>query len=98
MVPAGDRTFVVGAAHAPDRDVAAVAALGGVRLGYLGVPGSRAKLAQLPGHPCLEAPMGLPIGSHTPEEIAVSVAARLVGVRSDHAPACTPAKSPQAGE
>ena len=29
----------------------------------------------------LRAPMGLPIGSHTAEEIAVSIAAEMVAVR-----------------
>lgn len=82
VVPAGDRTCVVIAAHAPERDAAAVSALGGVRLGYLGVLGSRAKLAHLPEQSWLEVPMGLAIGSHTPAEIAVSVAARLVGLRA----------------
>ena len=48
--------------------------------------GSRAKLAQLLAgrgkRPAwLHAPMGVPIGSHTPAEIAVSVAAELVAVR-----------------
>lgn len=85
VVPPGDRTFVVVAAHAPDRDAAAVAALAGVRLGYLGVLGTPAKLAGLPARaaaPAVEVPAGVPVGSHTPEEIAVSVAARLVAVRA----------------
>jgi xanthine dehydrogenase accessory factor len=35
-----------------------------------------------PAPPFLHAPMGLPIFSHSPEEIAVSVAAEMVGVRN----------------
>lgn len=85
VVSPGDQTFVVVATHAPDRDVAAVAALAGVPLGCLGVLGSRRKLAllgDLSALACLDAPAGVPIGSHTPEEIAVSVAAKLVARRS----------------
>lgn len=82
VVPPGDRTYVVVATHSPDRDAAVVAALTGIRLGYLGVLGSRAKLAHLPDLATIDAPMGVPIGSHTPEEIAVSVAARLIAQRS----------------
>ncbi len=64
-------------------DDAAVAALAGTPLGYLDVLGTPSKLAHLPGRPELEVPTGMPIGSHTPDEIAVSVAARLVAVRSE---------------
>lgn len=84
VVSAGERTFVVIATHAPDRDAAAVAALAQVSVGYLGVLGSRAKLAHLPDLTRLVAPAGLPIGSHTPEEIAVSIAAQLVAIRAGH--------------
>lgn len=85
VVPPGERTFVTIATHSPDRDAAALAALAGVQLGYLGVLGSRAKLAHLPDTARVHAPMGLGIGSHTPQEIAVSVAAELVAVRSAQA-------------
>ena len=35
----------------------------------------------------LHAPIGLPIGAETPEEIAVSIAAEMIGVRNAAAPA-----------
>ena len=86
VVPAGERTLVTITTHAPDRDAVAFDALRELPLGYLGLLGSRAKIVRLlggrPQQPHLHAPMGLPIGSHTPEEIAVSVAAELVAVRS----------------
>lgn len=83
VVEPGERTFVVVATHAPERDVAAVRALAGVRVGYLGVVGTRRKLASLGAvAPDAEVPAGLPIGSHTPEEVALSIAARLVQLRS----------------
>ena len=52
--------------------------------------GSRSKVRLLldncPAPPFLHAPMGLPIHSHSPEEIAVSVAAEMVGVRNARIP------------
>ena len=39
-------------------------------------------LVNYPAPPFLHAPMGVPIFSHSPEEIAVSVAAEMVGVRN----------------
>lgn len=83
VVPAGDRTYVVIATPDPERDVAAATALAGVALGYVGMLGSRAKVHRLRGLPGLEAPAGIRIGSHTAEEIAVSVAARLVARRHE---------------
>lgn len=86
VVPPGERTFVAIVTAAVESDAAALDALWDIPLGYLGVMGSRAKLAQLLAgrgkRPAwLHAPMGVPIGSHTPAEIAVSVAAELVAVR-----------------
>jgi xanthine dehydrogenase accessory factor len=92
-IASGERTFVAIATHASDRDAAAVAALAGLTLGYLGILGSRAKIAHLPDPPeLLVAPMGMAIGSHTPEEIAVSIAAQLIAAR-----ACTVQVTPVRG-
>lgn len=82
VVPPGATTLVVVATHDPDRDAAAVAALEGVRVGYLGLVGKRARIAHLPHHAEVEVPAGLPMGGHSPAEVAVSVAARLVAVRA----------------
>ena len=82
----GDRELVVIATHAPERDAVALAALAGTEVGYLGLLGSPAKVAALlPGPtrpPWLSAPAGLRIGSRTPAEIAVSIAAELVALRA----------------
>jgi xanthine dehydrogenase accessory factor len=62
-------------------------------LAYLGVLGSKAKIRQMfaamkkDGIPesvleRIRAPVGISIGSHTPEEIAVSIAAEIVAVRN----------------
>ena len=34
----------------------------------------------------IRTPIGIPIGSHTPEEIAVSIVAEMIAVRNDSAP------------
>lgn len=53
---------------------------------YLGVMGSRKRIAHLfeglPRPPFVHAPVGLAIGGEGPEEIAVSIAAELIAVRS----------------
>lgn len=71
--------------HGHQRDAAALAAVRELPLGYLGLLGSHHKIQMLtgslpmPSH--FHAPMGLPIGSQTPEEIAISIAAQLIALR-----------------
>ncbi len=85
LLPDGDRVFVAIMTHSHERDAAALHALAGRPFGYLGLLGSRHKLKQLLAGTVqpdfLRAPMGLPIGSHTAEEIAVSIAAEMVAIR-----------------
>ena len=77
--------------HAHDREV--LEGLLDKDLAYLGLMGSKAKVRQMfssmveHGTPELllkrvTAPIGIAIGSHTPEEIAISVAAEIIGVRN----------------
>jgi xanthine dehydrogenase accessory factor len=65
-------------------------------LKYFGVLGSRAKMAQLmknlkgEGHSKekldrIRTPIGLPINSQTPEEIAISIAAEIISVKNAEA-------------
>ena len=72
--------------HSHERDAVALAALEPLELGYLGLLGSRAKVRRIVGDrempAWFHAPMGVPIGSATPAEIAVSIAAEMVAVRS----------------
>ena len=86
VIPEGDAVFAAIMTHSHERDRVALRALAGKRLGYLGVLGSRSKVRLLlencPAPPFLHSPMGVPIHSHSPEEIAVSVAAEMVGVRN----------------
>jgi xanthine/CO dehydrogenase XdhC/CoxF family maturation factor len=75
-------TSVVAMTHNLERDVRLLQEMAGVPLGYLGVIGSRARVAliraRLPVAMDLHAPAGLDIGSETPEEIALAVAAEII--------------------
>ena len=83
--------MIVTRGHRHDLD--ALQALAPRELRYLGLIGSRAKVARLydqllmDGRVTLErlshvhAPIGLDIGAVTPQEIAVSIAAELIAIR-----------------
>ena len=84
--------FVVVVTRGHTHDFQAMQALAGRELRYLGMIGSRAKVARIAGALAQEgvpaewvarihAPIGLRIGAVTPEEIAVSIVAELVAVR-----------------
>jgi xanthine dehydrogenase accessory factor len=75
--------------HTHDETVLRV--LEGKELRYLGLLGSEAKVRQMfdrmaadgvsPGFlESISAPIGVSIGSHTPEEIAVSIAAEIIRI------------------
>ncbi len=82
--------FVMTHCHALDQKV--LAQLLGRELAYVGMLGSRTKVARvldslrqsgmLQGLERVHVPAGLPVGSHTPAEIAVSIAAEVVRVRN----------------
>ena len=89
-LPASSYVVVVTRGHTHDFD--ALRALAARELRYLGLIGSRAKVARVfdalaaEGMPveCLErvhAPIGLDIGAVTPAEIAISILAELIAVR-----------------
>jgi xanthine dehydrogenase accessory factor len=84
--------FVVVVTRGHQHDLDAMRALAARDLRYLGLIGSRAKVARIydalaaEGMPieCLErvhAPIGLDIGAVTPAEIAISILAELIAVR-----------------
>ncbi len=89
-VPPGPRRFVVVMTVGYRTDAVALRRLLGQQYAYLGVMGSATKVAELrrvlaaEGFDLgeLRGPIGVPIGSRTPEEIAVSVAAELIAVRN----------------
>jgi xanthine dehydrogenase accessory factor len=89
LPPAG---FVVIVTRGHAHDLAAMRAIAGRDLRYVGMIGSRAKVARImdtlaaEGVPpdwlkAVRAPIGLRIGAVTPEEIAVSIVAELIAVR-----------------
>jgi xanthine dehydrogenase accessory factor len=92
-VPEGERSWVVVMTFGHHHDREVVERLLGRRFRYLGLMGSLAKVRKMfadmsrdgadPDHLArVRAPIGVPIGSHTPEEIAISVAAELVALRN----------------
>lgn len=81
---------VVVMTHKLDTDIAYLKALGDAPVSYLGAIGSRARVATLReatglAPPRLRAPAGLDVGSETPEEIALSIAAEIVAVAAGRA-------------
>jgi xanthine dehydrogenase accessory factor len=92
-VAEGERSWVVIMTFGHDHDRLVLERLLGRQFAYLGLMGSQAKVRQMfaamvaDGRSQAEleavrAPVGVPIGSHTPEEIAISVAAEIVAVRN----------------
>jgi xanthine dehydrogenase accessory factor len=89
-VPAGAYVAILTRCHRTDLVVVKHAV--GRRASYVGLIGSRRKIAVVAERARkdgvadealaeLRAPIGLPIGAETPEEIAVSIAAEIVAVR-----------------
>jgi len=92
-VPEGERSWVLVMTYGHSHDREVVERLLSHDVRYLGLMGSAAKIkklfADMRAHGCdadalarVRAPIGVSIGSHTPEEIAVSVAAELIGIRN----------------
>ena len=89
-IPEGMDVFVFIMTHNHHGDELVLSKLAGKRLAYLGVLGSQHKVAELKNRLAqqlpfeqlqrLHAPMGLQIGSHTPVEIAISIAAELIQI------------------
>ncbi|MBT3190966.1 MAG: hypothetical protein HN341_00265 [Verrucomicrobia bacterium] len=92
-VPSGDRSYACIMTFGHRDDEAVLSHLVGKRLRYLGMMGSLSKIEQIKAKLLAQgvagvdldrvhAPIGLPIGSNTPEEIAISIAAEIVAVRN----------------
>ncbi|MGQ0701341.1 MAG: XdhC family protein [Panacagrimonas sp.] len=82
------RTFAVVMTHNLERDIEYVHALRTAPLAYLGAIGARRRAASMfeatgLRAPQLRAPAGLDIGSETPEEIALAIAAEMLAVAND---------------
>ena len=90
IIPEGDQVFVFIMTHSHKTDEQVVEQLADKRLRYLGVLGSKNKIEQLKINLAprlsvaslqrIRGPIGLPINSHTPAEIAVSIAAELIQI------------------
>lgn len=95
LIPGGPNQYVVIMTLGYRTDDLALRALLGKKLRYCGMLGSQAKIDNLLAdyRHCginqelllrLHAPVGIPINSQTPEEIAVSIAAELIKVKNEH--------------
>jgi xanthine dehydrogenase accessory factor len=103
-VPEGQRSWVVIMTYGHIHDRRVLSALLGRPYAYLGVLGSRAKIhsmfadmmaagASPDALSRVRAPVGLSIGSHTPEEIAVSIAGEIIAFRNGKEVPCPPSRS-----
>ncbi len=92
-IPDGKDTYVVIATHRHSADECVLRQLVRRRLRYLGMMGSKAKVREIMDRlradgfaeqelQRVHAPIGLPIGSHTPAEIAISITAEIIKVRN----------------
>jgi xanthine dehydrogenase accessory factor len=84
-LPLDEHSSVVVMTHNLDHDVAYLHALKDAPLAYIGAIGSRDRVARMRDNPALSglhlhAPAGLDIGSETPEEIALAIAAEIMAV------------------
>jgi xanthine dehydrogenase accessory factor len=79
-------TSVVVMTHRLERDITYVASLMATPVRYIGVMGSRQRAEQIqaafPGDERLHAPAGLDVGSETPQEIALAIAAEILATRN----------------
>ncbi|MHA6203536.1 XdhC family protein [Dyella soli] len=87
QVPLDAATSAVVMTHRLERDLAYLEALLATPVGYLGVIGSRQRTARVreafpDAQMRLHAPAGLDVGSETPHEIALAVAAEILAVRN----------------
>ncbi|WP_324670650.1 XdhC family protein [Hymenobacter sp. GOD-10R] len=93
LVPEGENQYVVVMTFGYRTDDVALRALLSKNLKFLGVLGSQKKIEKMLGDyqaegippeqlERLHAPVGLPIKSQTPEEIAISIAAQLIAVKN----------------
>jgi xanthine dehydrogenase accessory factor len=90
IIPEGDQVFVFIMTHSHKTDEKIAGQLAGKRVRYLGVLGSRKKMEHLKANLAhrlpveslqrIRGPIGLPINSHTPAEIAVSIAAEVIQI------------------
>ncbi len=93
LVPGGDNNYVVIMTFGYRTDDIALRAVLGTDLEYLGMLGSKSKIGKMFNDykkvgikeellQRIHTPAGLPINSHTPEEIAVSIAAEIISAKN----------------
>jgi xanthine dehydrogenase accessory factor len=92
-IPTGDKEYVVIASFSHQYDKLIVSKLIEKKLNYLGMMGSKDKVKEIfdqlinegiskESLENVKAPIGVPIKSETPEEIAVSIAAEIIQIKN----------------
>lgn len=92
-IPEGDHIYVVIMTFDHGHDMEVLDLLLNKKINYLGMMGSSKKVANIYQHlrekgispemlKRVDAPIGLPINSQTPEEIAISIAAKVIQVKN----------------
>ncbi|RKZ81314.1 MAG: XdhC/CoxI family protein [Candidatus Parabeggiatoa sp. nov. 1] len=92
-IPDGEQNYVFIMTPNHRADEVVLRQLLAKKLGYLGMMGSASKVDEIIQHlqkdgisseqlQCLHAPIGLPIRSHTPTEIAISIAAEIISIKN----------------
>ncbi|GAB3989119.1 hypothetical protein GCM10028807_13330 [Spirosoma daeguense] len=93
LIPSGSQHYVVIMTFGYRTDDLAIRALLGKQVKYIGLLGSKAKIGKLFSQyrsegitpevlQQIHAPIGIPINSQTPDEIAVSIAAEIIRVKN----------------
>ncbi len=93
LIPENENSFVLILTHGYNTDREILGKLLDKRYGYIGMLGSKSKVRQTfknlknQGFSAellskVDAPIGIPIGSQTPEEIAVSIAAKIISIKN----------------
>ena len=94
IIPQGNSIYVVIMTFAHQSDQEVLAKLIGKKYKYLGMMGSKAKIANIfqsigynpdnKGTTRVYSPVGIPINSTTPMEIAVSIAAEIIKIKNEN--------------
>ena len=93
LIPESEKTYILILTHGYNTDRDILGKLLKKKYGYIGMLGSKSKVKQTfktlqkLGYPAemlskVDAPIGIPIGSKTPEEIAVSIAAKIISLKN----------------
>ncbi|MCH9015236.1 MAG: XdhC family protein [Gemmatimonadetes bacterium] len=91
-LPSSENTYVVIMFHHLEHDGAWLARFAGSHVSYIGILGPRARTekmmadAGVTDNSRIHAPVGLDVGAEGPEQVALSIMAEILAIRSGHTP------------